>query len=145
MRDYVPPCVDGDLINFYYWDTYFTNLGLIEDGETDLALGNIEDLIFCLYKFGCVPNMCRGNGATYASQPPLLFLMTKDFYVHTGDRDFLIKGYDALSLEYSFWTEKTFVAVRTQSLRLEFRLFGGRSRFNRIFPPHETRFQRFAE
>lgn len=50
--------------------------------------------------------MCRGNGATYASQPPLLFLMTKDFYVHTGDRDFLIKGYDALSLEYSFWTEK---------------------------------------
>ena len=104
--DYVPPCVDGDLINLYYWDTYFTNLGLIEDGETDLARGNIEDLIFCLYKFGCVPNMCRGNGATYASQPPLLFLMTKDFYVHTGDRDFLIKGYDALSLEYSFWTEK---------------------------------------
>lgn len=104
--DYVPPCVDGGFFNLYYWDTYFTNLGLLEDGEAELARGNIEDLIFCLYKFGCVPNMCRGNGATYASQPPLLFMMIKDYYEYMRDLDFLRKGYDALTLEYRFWMEK---------------------------------------
>lgn len=87
--DYVPPCVDGDLTNLYYWDTYFTNLGLLGDGEGELARGNIENLIFCLYKFGCVPNMCRANGATYASQPPLLFMMAKDYYECSGDKEFL--------------------------------------------------------
>ena len=77
--DYIPPCIDGDLINLYYWDTYFTNIGLINDGKVEFALNNIKNLIFCLRKFGCVHNMCRANGATYASQPPLLFLMVKDY------------------------------------------------------------------
>ena len=104
--DYVPPCVDGDLTNLYYWDTYFTNLGLLGDGETELARGNIENLIFCLYKFGCVPNMCRANGAAYASQPPLLFMMAKDYYECSGDKEFLKKCYSALGLEYCFWKEK---------------------------------------
>ena len=59
--DYIPPCVDGDLINLYYWDTYFTNLGLYEDGFGNYAYNNIKNLIFCLDKFGCVPNMCRAR------------------------------------------------------------------------------------
>ena len=29
--DFVPPCIDGDLTDLYYWDTYFTNKGLILD------------------------------------------------------------------------------------------------------------------
>lgn len=104
--DYIPPCVDGDLINLYYWDTYFTNLGLYEDGLEVYAHNNIKNLIFCLDKFGCVPNMCRANGATYASQPPLLFLMIRDYFNHSGDIVFLAEGYRALQKEYDFWTDK---------------------------------------
>ncbi len=104
--DYIPPCVDGDLINLYYWDTYFTNLGLYEDGFGNYAYNNIKNLIFCLDKFGCVPNMCRANGATYASQPPLLFMMIQDYYRYSGDLEFLAEGYRALQKEYAFWMEK---------------------------------------
>ena len=104
--DYIPPCIDGDLINLYYWDTYFTNIGLINDGKVEFALNNIKNLIFCLRKFGCVPNMCRANGATYASQPPLLFLMVKDYYDISKEQLFLSDAYDALKLEYVFWMSK---------------------------------------
>lgn len=104
--DFVPPCIDGELTDLYYWDTYFTNLGLINDGMIEYAYSNIQNLIFCLRKFGCVPNMCRANGADYASQPPLLFLMIKDYYEATGDLAFLADGYEALKTEYLFWMTK---------------------------------------
>lgn len=104
--DYIPPCVDGDLTNLYYWDTYFTNKGLYLDGLDVYAYHNIEVLKFCLRKFGCVPNMCRANGADYASQPPLLFLMVQDYYARSGDKVFLADSYDALQLEYAFWMGK---------------------------------------
>ena len=104
--DYIPPCVDGDLTDLYYWDTYFTNLGLYQDGLEKYAYQNIEDLKFCLRKFGCVPNMCRADGADHASQPPLLAMMVDDYYQQTGDRAFLEDSYQALCTEYLFWTQK---------------------------------------
>ena len=101
--DYVPPCVDGALIDLYYWDTYFTNLGLFCDGLGGYALGNIEDLKFCLRKFKKVPNMCRANGAEFASQPPLLSMMVRDAYEQCKSEEFLRDSVDALKLEYQFW------------------------------------------
>ena len=101
--DYVPPCIHGDLTDLYYWDTYFTNLGLFCDGLQDYALGNIEDLKFCLRKFGKVPNMCHAKGAELASQPPLLSMMISDAYERTRDEAFLRDGYEALLQEYAFW------------------------------------------
>lgn len=101
--DYVPPCVSGDLTDLYYWDTYFTNLGLFCDGLEEYALGNIEDLKYCLSKFGCVPNMCRANGAQVASQPPLLSMMIAYAYDQTHDVATLKDGYEALLSEYEFW------------------------------------------
>ena len=101
--DFVPPCVDGVLTDLYYWDTYFTNLGLFRDGLGEYALGNIEDLKFCLRKFGKVPNMCRRDGAELASQPPLLSMMVSDAYAQYGDKDFLRDSCEALETEYRFW------------------------------------------
>lgn len=104
--DFVPPCVNGSLTDLYYWDTYFTNKGLILDGFSNYALNNINDLTFCLDRFGCVPNMCRANGADYASQPPLLVFMVDDYYRFTNDKAFLLDGYNHLVAEYKFWEEK---------------------------------------
>ena len=101
--DYVPPCINGELTDLYYWDTYFTNLGLFCDGFGEYALGNIENLKFCLRKFGCVPNICRANGAEVASQPPLLSLMIAYAYEQTHDNAALRSGYEALLCEYDFW------------------------------------------
>lgn len=103
LYDFIPPCVDGELTDLYYWDTYFTNKGLYLDGFSDFALNNIENLKFCLNTFGCVPNMCRANGADYASQPPLLIFMVDDYYEYSADLSFLEKTYPYLLKEYAFW------------------------------------------
>jgi len=34
---YTTPCVTGSFTFFFYWDTYFTNLGLTPHGEMEAA------------------------------------------------------------------------------------------------------------
>lgn len=104
--DYIPPCIDGSLTDLYYWDTYFTNKGLYIDGLREYAYNNIQNLKYCLNKFGCVPNMCTIDGADLCSQPPLLCLMVDDYYEQTKDLLFLADSYQALEKEYSFWMTK---------------------------------------
>lgn len=100
---FVPPCAEGEFRVLYYWDTYFTNVGLIEDKRTDLARNNVNVLLYALDKFGCVPNCAQEGGATWASQPPLLFMMVRDLYNATGDKEQLEKGVAGLEKEYAFW------------------------------------------
>ena len=90
----VPPCIDGEFRTLYYWDTYFTNIGLIADGHTDWAKDNVEDLLYALRHFGCVPNYIRGDGADFCSQPPLLSLMVQDIYKQTKDEVWLADAVD---------------------------------------------------
>ncbi len=103
--DFIPPCVDY-FTTLYYWDTYFTNKGLYLDGLAEYAYNNIQNLLFCLRKFGCVPNCCYENGAKHASQPPLLFLMVEDYYRFSKDKIFLKQSYSALEIEYNFWNTR---------------------------------------
>jgi alpha,alpha-trehalase len=69
---YVVP--GGRFREIYYWDSYFTMLGLIESGREDLARSMVEDFAFLIDSYGHVPNGTR----TYylsRSQPPFFFLM----------------------------------------------------------------------
>lgn len=100
---FVPPSIKGDLRTLYYWDTYFTNIGLIFDGHTDWARENVDNLLYALDVFGCVPNYTRKDGADFCSQPPLLFLMIQDIYRKTKDENWLVKAINHLEKEYSFW------------------------------------------
>jgi len=100
---FIPPCMEGMLRTLYYWDTYFTNVGLIADGHVDWARENVDNLLFALRHFGCVPNYTRKDGADFCSQPPLLFLMVRDVAEATGDEVWLAQAVDALEGEYRFW------------------------------------------
>ena len=100
---FVPPCIKGDFRTLYYWDTYFTNVGLILDGYTDWARENVDDLLYALDVFGCVPNYTRKDGADFCSQPPLLGLMIQDIYRQTNDDTWLAKAVNGLEKEYEFW------------------------------------------
>ena len=64
---YVVP--GGRFREVYYWDSYFTMLGLEDDGQHQLALDLVNDFAFELDQFGKVPN---GNRSYYLSrsQPP---------------------------------------------------------------------------
>ncbi len=96
---YVVP--GGRFREIYYWDSYFTMLGLLESGRADLAEDMVLDFAHFIDTYGHVPNGAR----TYylsRSQPPFFFEMIG-----------LIAGSDPaagwarylpqLRQEYAFW------------------------------------------
>ncbi len=71
-RPYVVP--GGRFREIYYWDSYFTMLGLIESGREDLVRGMVANFAYLIDSYGHVPNGTR----TYylsRSQPPFFYLM----------------------------------------------------------------------
>lgn len=64
----------GRFREMYYWDSFFTMLGLLRDDRRDLATGMVDAMTDLIERFGYVPNGTR----TYylgRSQPPLYYLM----------------------------------------------------------------------
>jgi alpha,alpha-trehalase len=59
----------GRFRELYYWDSYFTMLGLEADGRHDLVLNMLKDFAFEIDCYRHVPN---GNRTYYLSrsQPP---------------------------------------------------------------------------
>lgn len=89
----------------YYWDTYFTNVGLIKSGKAYLAKNNVDNMLYLVDKYGFMPN---GNRTWYLtrSQPPFLSEMVKDVYEYYHDNAWLCGAYMILEKEYKFWMEK---------------------------------------
>jgi len=52
---FTSPCVDGMFQEMYYWDTYFTNKGLIEIGKGQQALNNVRNFLFLLNEYEKYP------------------------------------------------------------------------------------------
>lgn len=53
---YTVPTVSEAFQEMYYWDTYFTNVGLLVSGESELARNNTDNLLYMADKYGFVPN-----------------------------------------------------------------------------------------
>ena len=99
---FTTPSFDGGLQYPFYWDTYFSNVGLLLQGRSDLALSNIEALTWYLHRCGWVPNINFPEGMN-RSQPPFLSMMVRDLFQVSGDREWLAEKEHALKLEYLFW------------------------------------------
>jgi alpha,alpha-trehalase len=69
---YVVP--GGRFREVYYWDSYFTMLGLEGDGQHQLAVDMLKNFAFEIDRYGMIPN---GNRSYYLSrsQPPFFSLM----------------------------------------------------------------------
>jgi alpha,alpha-trehalase len=98
---YVVP--GGRFREIYYWDSYFTMLGLAESGRRDLIEAMVGDFAYLIDTYGHVPNGAR----TYylsRSQPPFFFemvgLVSRDDPA-AGDARYLPQ----LKREYAFWME----------------------------------------
>jgi alpha,alpha-trehalase len=98
-RPYVVP--GGRFREMYYWDSYFTMLGLLESGRVDLVQGMVEDFASQIERYGHVPNGTR----TYylsRSQPPFFFLMVG--LLNTSDpAQAYARFLPQLKREYAFW------------------------------------------
>ncbi|MCF7201061.1 alpha,alpha-trehalase TreF [Pseudomonas oligotrophica] len=96
--DYVVP--GGRFTELYYWDSYFTMLGLDESGHCELLRAMADNFAYLIDTYGHIPN---GNRTYYLgrSQPPVFALMT-DLFEETGVHrasDYLPQ----LRKEHAFW------------------------------------------
>ncbi|MCU6455545.1 alpha,alpha-trehalase TreF [Sphingomonas sp. A2-49] len=71
---YVVP--GGRFAELYYWDSYFTMLGLVHDGEEALARSLLERFTELIERYGYVPNGTRSYYLS-RSQPPLYHAMVE--------------------------------------------------------------------
>lgn len=102
---YTTPCANDTFLEMYYWDTYFTNVGLISHGWAQQAKNNTENMMYLVDKYGFMPN---GNRTYYLnrSQPPFLYLCVRDIYNYYGDKEWLKGAFKTLEKEYEFWQTK---------------------------------------
>lgn len=95
----------GRFREIYYWDSYFTMLGLKESGEWETIEHMIDNFAFLLQTYGHIPN---GNRSYYLSrsQPPYFAMMVNLLAEHKGN-DIYRKYRIELQAEYAYWMDKT--------------------------------------
>lgn len=104
-KPYTVPCPDVCFTSFFYWDTYFANLGLLLSGRAQQVDDNLNAMKDFVEYFGYVPNC---TGAVNRSQPPVFTRGVYDLYRFTGERGVIEKFIDALMLEINFFrTDRT--------------------------------------
>ena len=96
---YVVP--GGRFREVYYWDSYFTMLGLIESGRTDLVKSMLDNFAHLIATVGHIPN---GNRTYYLSrsQPPFFAAMV-GLYARATDTTQALPYLEALEAEHAFW------------------------------------------
>ncbi|MET0298617.1 MAG: trehalase family glycosidase, partial [Flavitalea sp.] len=100
---YVVP--GGRFREVYYWDSYFTMLGLKESGEKALIENMVNNFTYLLNQYGHIPN---GNRSYYLSrsQPPLYSFMVELVAEMNGNASFAIY-LAGLEKEYDYWMDKS--------------------------------------
>lgn len=92
----------GRFREIYYWDSYFTMLGLAEAKRFELMKNILDNFSDLLNGYGLIPN---GNRTYYLSrsQPPYFSLMVELYAESTRDSTVYGEYYEELRKEYQFW------------------------------------------
>ncbi|MCA8315840.1 alpha,alpha-trehalase TreA [Burkholderia multivorans] len=112
-KPYVVP--GGRFREGYYWDTYFTMLGLQVSGREDLVDDMLDNFAHLIDTVGHIPN---GNRTYYASrsQPPFFAYMVTLAAQAEGDKVYQ-KYLPALRKEYAYWMQGESTTARGQAAR----------------------------
>lgn len=105
----------GRFREVYYWDSYFTMLGLKEDRRTDLIEGMVDGFTALVAAHGHVPNGTRSYYLS-RSQPPFLYLMMG--LSDAKDPALLGRRLDALIAEHGYWMRGGRVVTMPDGTRL---------------------------
>ena len=131
-QSYIVP--GGRFSETYYWDSYFTMLGLAESGREDLLKCMADNFAWMIENYGHIPN---GNRTYYLSrsQPPVFALMVELFEEDgvRGARRYL----EHLKMEYAFWMDGADSLVLNQAYRHVIRMSDG-SLLNRYWDDRDT-------
>ena len=99
-KGYVVP--GGRFREVYYWDSYFTMLGLMVDGELDTMFDMVDNFASLIDRVGFIPN---GNRTYYGgrSQPPYFSHMVE--ILSSADDAVVARYLPQIEKEYKFWME----------------------------------------
>nr|WP_255210449.1 alpha,alpha-trehalase TreF [Komagataeibacter xylinus] len=98
---YVVP--GGRFSELYYWDSYFTMIGLYENQKIDLMRDMVRDMASMIDRYGHIPNGSR----TYylsRSQAPFFSLMVDLLAMHDGQVAYTT-FLPELQAEYDYWMD----------------------------------------
>lgn len=98
-KPYIVP--GGRFGEVYYWDSYFTMLGLQTSGKKEMIHHMVDNFAWLIDTIGFIPN---GNRTYYLgrSQPPFFSLMVR-LVEETEGVDAALRYLPQLEREYAFW------------------------------------------
>jgi alpha,alpha-trehalase len=113
----------GRFREIYYWDSYFTMLGLKESGQVDMIENMIKNFAYLIETYGHIPN---GNRSYYIgrSQPPFFAAMVQLLAAIKGDKVY-VSFLPALAREYTFWMNGSSTLKTGQAYRRVVKLKDG--------------------
>ena len=131
-KPYVVP--GGRFREMYYWDSYFTMLGLARDGRDDLIESMIDDFGSLIDRYGHIPNGTRSYYLS-RSQPPFFYLMVGLSKVLSPE--VRRRRLAELRREHDFWMAGAAGLAPGSAARRVVRMSDG-SLLNRYFDDKET-------
>lgn len=112
-----PYVVPGGRFNeMYGWDSYFIQVGLIRDGEIELAQNMTDNFLYEIENYGKVLNANR----TYylsRSQPPFLTQMVLNVYRQKPDKNWLRRAAPLVEKYYELWVSEPHLTKSTDLAR----------------------------
>lgn len=120
-NDFIIP--GGRFRETYYWDSYFTMLGLQESHKTGIIQNMIGNFAYLIDTYGFIPNGTRTYYLT-RSQPPFFSLMVQLLSKDNGKK-VLVKYQPQLIKEYKFWMSGAENLKPGQANRMAVRMQGG--------------------
>lgn len=99
-KPYTVPCPRGVFVSFFYWDTYFANLGLMLSDRAKQAQNNLSAMKDFVSFLGYVPN---GSEIINRTQPPLFTRGVYNLYNFTKEKEVIEEYIDALIKELKFF------------------------------------------
>jgi alpha,alpha-trehalase len=109
-KPYVVP--GGRFNEMYGWDSYFIQMGLLRDGQIELAKDMADNALYEVREYGKVLNANRTYYLT-RSQPPFLTQMVLAMYRRTQDRMWLEESVPAIEKYYAYWTTEPHLTPET--------------------------------
>lgn len=132
-KRYVVP--GGRFNEIYYWDSYFTMVGLKASGETPLIHDMCDNFAYLIERYGHIPN---GNRTYYLSrsQPPFFAAMVELLVTIDGEQAYE-RYRDALRAEHDYWMAGSDRLARGTAYRRVVRLADG-TILNRYWDDRDT-------
>lgn len=131
---YVVP--GGRFGEIYYWDSYFTMLGLVASGHKDKVRDMVQNFAYLIETIGYVPN---GNRTYYLgrSQPPFFSLMVA-LLEDMGEQEAWQQFLPTMEMEYNYWMKgKDHLPLHKAALHQVVRM-PGEEVLNRYYDESET-------